>query len=281
MIIEIEKIIEEEKYNVELKREVNFDEPKSYLKAVSSFSNGYDVGYIIFGVEDATKKIIGINNVKKSYEEISNRIKSRIEPSITPVIDIINVKNKNIILVKVIPGNSTPYYYINKGTRIPYIRKGDQDVEANSLEINELILRGRNIGWDEQFIDDNIDEFSFNTLKEYFKNEKNEKIGKRDLISFGLIKNDKLTNAAVLFSDQNINRSSFISCTRWNGTEKIIAKDDTEYNGSILNQIQNAIDFIKKHISTGWQRNGELAREIVHEYDLSALREAIINRSST
>lgn len=41
--IEIEKIIQEEKYNVELKREVNFEEPKNYLKTVSSFANGYDV----------------------------------------------------------------------------------------------------------------------------------------------------------------------------------------------------------------------------------------------
>ena len=129
-------------------------------------------GYIIFGIEDKTKKIVGIHNVKKSYEEISNRIKTRIEPSITPVIDIMNIKNKNIILVKVNPGNHTPYYYIHKGSRIAYIRKGDQDVEANGLELNELILRGKNIGWDEQVIDDDYKKFSFNVLKNVFKEEK-------------------------------------------------------------------------------------------------------------
>lgn len=40
---DIEKIITEEKYNLELKEQVNFDEPKKYLKAVSSFANGYDI----------------------------------------------------------------------------------------------------------------------------------------------------------------------------------------------------------------------------------------------
>lgn len=277
MHIEIEKIIKEEKYNVELKQEVNFEEPKSYLKTVSSFANGYDVGYIIFGIEDVSKEIVGIQNIKKSYEEISNRIKTRIEPSITPIIDIMNIQNKNIILVKVNPGNHTPYYYVNKGSRIAYIRKGDQDVEANGLELNELILRGKNIGWDEQVVDEKSEKFSFTVLKSFFEQEKNYHINNNDLVSFGLIKNKKLTNAAILFSDQNINPSSFISCTRWNGLKKITAKDDIEYKGSILLQIAEALKFIKKHISTGWERNGQLARTIIEEYDLSALREAIIN----
>lgn len=234
-------------------------------------------GYIIFGIEDKSKKIIGISNIKKSYEEISNRIKTRIEPSITPIIDIMNIENKNIILVKVNPGNHTPYYYIHKGSRIAYIRKGDQDVEANGLEVSELILRGRNIGWDEQIMEDDYNNYSFNILKKLFKEERNYKITENDMISFGLIKNNKMTNAAILFSDQNNNPSSFISCTRWNGTKKITAKDDIEYRGSILSQIENAIRFIKKHISTGWERNGELSRTVIQEYDLAALREGIIN----
>ncbi len=35
----IEKIITDEKYNLELKEQVNFAEPKKYLKTVSSFAN--------------------------------------------------------------------------------------------------------------------------------------------------------------------------------------------------------------------------------------------------
>jgi len=88
MIVKIEEIIKEEKYDVELKQKVNFDNPKDYLKTVSSFANGYNVGYIIFGIENSSKKVIGINNVKKSYEDILNRI----------------------ILVKIIPGDGKPYY---------------------------------------------------------------------------------------------------------------------------------------------------------------------------
>jgi len=273
----IEKIITDEKYNLELKEQVNFEEPKKYLKAVSSFANGYDIGYIIFGVEDGTRKIVGVKDIKKSYEEISNRIKTRIDPSITPTIDIIDIEGKKLIVVKVIPGQNTPYYYANKGTRIAYIRKGDQDCEANSIELNELILRGKNIGWDEQITDNYYKDFTFESMKKYFKDIKGYNIDKNSLISFNLLKEDRLTNAALLYSDQNPVVGSFIACTRWNGLKKISAKDDIEYYGSILSQIDNAMEFIKKHMSNGWVKEGKLARREIPEYDLDSLREALIN----
>lgn len=274
----IEKIITDEKYNLELKEQVNFDEPKKYLKAVSSFANGYDIGYIIFGIEDGTKKIVGVKDIKKSYEEVSNRIKTRIDPSIIPTVDIVDVEGKKLIVVKVISGGHTPYYYVNKGTRTAYIRKGDQDCETNSTELNELILRGRNQGWDELVTDNLYKDFTFEKLKKYFEDIKEYKIGKEDLESFGLLNGEKLTNAALLYSDQNPVVGSFISCTRWDGLDKLSAKDDIEFYGSILDQIDNAMEFIKKHMSNGWvKEGGKLARRTIPEYDLDAMREAIIN----
>lgn len=275
---DIEKLITDEKYNLELKEQVNFEEPKKYLKAVSSFANGYDIGYIIFGIEDGTKKIVGVRDIKKSYEEVVNRIKTRIDPTIIPTIDIANIQGNDVIVVKVIPGQHTPYYYVNKGTRTAYIRKGDQDCEANSTELNEMILRGKNMGWDEQVSDCVYKDYTFESLKKYFKNVKGYDIDKESLISFNLLKDDKLTNAALLLSDQNPVVGSFVACTRWNGLEKISAKDDIEYYGSILEQIDNSMEFIKKHMSNGWvKEGGKLARREIPEYDLDALREALIN----
>ena len=275
---DIEKLITDEKYNLELKEQISFEEPKKYLKAVSSFANGYDIGYVIFGVEDGTKRIVGVKDIKKSYEEVANRIKTRIDPSIIPTIDIVNIQGKDLIVVKVIPGQHTPYYYVNKGTRIAYIRKGDQDCETNSTELNELILRGRNQGWDELVTDNLYKDFTFEKLKKYFKDIKDYKIEKEDLESFGLLSGEKLTNAALLYSDQNPVVGSFVSCTRWNGLDKLSAKDDIEFYGSILNQIDNAMEFIKKHMSNGWvKEGGKLARRIIQEYDLDAMREALIN----
>ena len=121
-------------------------------------------------------------------------------------------------------------------------------------------------------------DFTFEKLKEYFKYIKDYKIEKEDLESFGLLSGEKLTNAALLYSDQNPVVGSFISCTRWNGLDKLSAKDDIEFYGSILDQIDNAMEFIKKHMSNGWvKEGGKLARRTIPEYDLDAMREALIN----
>lgn len=141
-----------------------------------------------------------------------------------------------------------------------------------------MILRGKNIGWDEQIKDCFYKDFTFESLKKYFKNVKGYDIDKESLISFNLLKDDKLTNAALLLSDQNPVVGSFVACTRWNGLEKISAKDDIEYYGSILEQIDNSMEFVKKHMSNGWvKEGGKLARREIPEYDLDALREALIN----
>ena len=87
-----------------------------------------------------------------------------------------------------------------------------------------------------------------------------------------------ITDAALLYSDQNPVVGSFVSCTRWDGLDKLSAKDDIEFYGSILEQIDNAMEFIKKHMSNGWvKEGGKLARRTIPEYDLDAMREAIIN----
>lgn len=269
----IKELISNEKYNVELKEDVSFKEPKKYLKSISSFSNSRDIGYVIFGVNDVTKEIIGIKNVKKSYEELTSRIQGNITPSILPTIDIVTEDGKQLIIVKVYPGNHTPYYYYNKGSRIPYVRRGDRDDIATDVELNELILRGKNIGWDEEVTDKKYDDYTFESLNQHFIDLKNITIDKKELVSYELIKDNKLTNAAILFSDQNTNKDSFIACTRWNGLQKIIAKDDIEYHGSILDQIDKAIEFVKKHMSVGWVREGKPARRNIEEYSLDAIRE--------
>ena len=64
-----------------------------------------------------------------------------------------------------------------------------------------FILRGKNIGWDELVTDNLYKDFTFEKLKKYFEDIKDYKIEKEDLESFGLLNGEKLTNAALLYSD--------------------------------------------------------------------------------
>lgn len=53
--------------------------PKSWLKSVSAFANGVG-GVLIFGIAD-NDSVVGIDDVKKAMEVISEQIKVKMDPA--------------------------------------------------------------------------------------------------------------------------------------------------------------------------------------------------------
>ncbi len=70
----LEEIKNGETNNIEFKREIPADH-KKYLKTIVAFANGFG-GKIIFGIEDDTLEIVGINekDVFKIKDAITNAI---------------------------------------------------------------------------------------------------------------------------------------------------------------------------------------------------------------
>ena len=95
--------------------------PKSWLKSVSSFSNGIG-GTLFFGISD-DRKPIGLSDVQKDAEAISRLIKERITPLPQFILKPLQEDGKNLLALEVSPGRSTPYYY-----------KADGVMEATYLE---------------------------------------------------------------------------------------------------------------------------------------------------
>ncbi|EEG92789.1 divergent AAA domain protein, partial [Roseburia inulinivorans DSM 16841] len=83
--------------------------PKSWLKSVSSFSNGIG-GTLFFGISD-DRKPIGLSDVQKDAEAISRLIKERITPLPQFILKPLQEDGKNLLALEVSPGRSTPYYY--------------------------------------------------------------------------------------------------------------------------------------------------------------------------
>ena len=127
-----------------------------------------------------------------------------------------------------------------------------------------------------------IYDLSFTLLNVTLKVETGKELNKdRDYISFGLInKNDILTNAGVLLSDQSPLKQSKIVCTRWKGLSKGSIKedaiDDKEYTVSLISLLDNADSFIKNNSKTKWRIEG-MNRIEFEEYPITARREAIVN----
>jgi len=54
---------------------------------------------------------------------------------ITPI----DIDGKTILRLEVKAGTSTPYYYVNEGNKIAFIRLGSESIVAPSHVLNELI----------------------------------------------------------------------------------------------------------------------------------------------
>jgi ATP-dependent DNA helicase RecG len=125
----------------EFKSAVEINKPRSWLKTVSAFSNGVG-GSLYFGIDDKTHSVIGIEDVQKSADQISELIKMRIEPAETVSLEPIEIDGKHILRVRIPNGINTLYYYFGDGSKVAYYRVGNESVTAPAHILNELILKG-------------------------------------------------------------------------------------------------------------------------------------------
>ena len=263
----------------ELKKDIEVEKPRSWLKTISGFANTLG-GTLIFGVED-NKRINGIEEISKSIEIITEKIKTRIKP--LPEVEIypFSEENKNLIAVKVTKGKSGPYYYSYEKTKEAYIRLGDETILAPSHILNELVLKGMNRTYDSITSIYKKRDFSFSYFEATYFERTHTKFKELDYISMKLMEKDGvLTNTGLLLSDQNIIYQSRVFCTHWDGKTKTSlnseAIDDKEISGSIVHQLVASLEFIKNNMKKKWHKSG-VYRVDKPDYDLDAIREAIVN----
>ena len=263
----------------EKKEAVEKNKPKSWLKTVSAFANGTG-GVLIFGISDKDE-LKGLKDYKKDGEYISEIIKSKIEPVPEIRMENISEEGKNYIFLYVNEGKETPYYFVDSGNRIAYVRIGNESVTAKNSDLKQLILKGMNMTYDSLNTNIKIDNMSFSKLRSVYYLKTGNEFEESDFVSFGLLNNDKsLTNAGILFSDMPSIRHSRVFCTRWNGLDKASGRDealdDKEFKGSLLLLLENSIDFIKNNSKKKWKKAKDTRIEMP-DYPERAVQEAIVN----
>lgn len=267
--------------NIDYKVALEERKPKSWLKSVSAFANSKG-GIILFGVDDSTHELKGLDNIQQVAEKITEIINARILPLPRYEINSFTENGKDFLELKIGDGPSTPYYLVIDGRKEAFIRSGNQSIPAPEHILNNLILKGKNLTFDALPTDYKINDLSFTLLAATIKEKTNKKFDEnKDFFSLGLANTAKeLTNAGLLLSDQNPLKQSKIVCTRWKGLNKgIIAEDaidDKEYNGSIIALLENADSFIKNNSKMSWKVVG-MERQELEEYPITARREAIVN----
>ena len=278
MSIEIHKLIgEATAYDKKEKLERN--KPKSWLKSVSAFANG-EGGVLVFGITD-DDEVVGLANAEEDAESISEAIKTKLDP--IPVIDLQfkEVDEKKLIMLRVMPGQETPYYYIGDKQRLAFVRIGNESVVTDRIQLKSLVMKGSGRTFDGLPSSYRFEDMAFSKLRSVHYKRLQHSFEDSEFTSWGIIdENGKLTNAGALLADESPMRQSRIFCTRWNGLDMTSglgeAIDDVELDGCVIGQLQDAVSFVRNNSRKKWWKEDD-HREELPDYPERAVTEAIAN----
>lgn len=116
-------------------------------------------------------------------------------------------------------------------------------------------------------------------VKTKSEKEKVKDVTVQNLINWGIIKNVDgtlvPTNAFVLLTDNTFPFAK-IQCALFKGIERVVFIDKRDFEGPLYEQIEEAYEFVLKHINLGAEIRG-LVRKDAYELPTEAIREAIVN----
>lgn len=253
--------------------------PKSWLKSVSAFANG-NGGTVLFGVSDAGA-LVGLKNAKEVSEKVSEIIKAKMDPAPEVTLSLHTEEGKDFVVLYVLCGEETPYYYVGDGSRIAYIRIGNESVPADAIGLKRLVLRGNKSTYDALPTHYPFSDHAFTKLRSVYRQRTGKEFDASDFQSFTLVdEQGMLTIAGALFADESPLRCSRIFCTRWYGLDKasgvMEAMDDEEVSGSLITLLQSGEEFVRNNTKKRWKKTGT-GRLEMPEYPQRAVLECIVN----
>ena len=266
-----------ESNTVELKEK--FDEQT--IESAVAFANTKG-GIIFIGVSDKNN-IKGIKVGKETLNQWANQISQSTDPRIIPELEKIKVDGKTVIAVKI---KENPIKPISKKGRC--LKRVDSSNRAMSAqEVAQMHLHSTGMSWDKYPAKHaKLSDIDIEKVKRYIQKAKEtgrKKIGDDEepmqvLEKMNLITEGQPTWAAILLFSRQTNKfisQAAIHCGRFK--EKNIVIDDRMIVGTVFEQIEEAMDFIRKNINVEFVMTGRPQRDQIWDYPLEALREALIN----
>lgn len=251
------------------------------IKTIVAFANTAG-GTIIIGVQDKTKKIVGISDPLEDEMRIINKISESITPFLRPNIEIQTYRNKTIILIEV-PYLIGPYYLKQGSEGTVYVRFGPSNRIADPETIATMKQLSRNITFDESICTkapkDGLDLHAIEKSFEFTKKQ----ITKAKIKSLGLVTSESgsehPSNGGMLLFGKDrsdIFPDAIIRCVRFIGTNRSESMDNATIDTHLPSAVDQVLDFITKNTFTKTEI-GKKRRVNIPQYPPIALREAVIN----
>ena len=237
---------------------------------------------IFIGVSDENN-IKGITIGKETLNQWTNQISQSTDPRIIPELEEVKIDGKTVIAVKIKENPIKPISIKGK-----CLRRVDSSNRAMSAqEVAQMHLHSTGMSWDKYPANDaKLSDIDLENVKRYIKKAKEtgrKKIGDNEepmqvLEKMSLITQGQPTWAAILLFSKETNKfisQAAIHCGRFK--ERTIVIDDRMVVGTVFEQIDEAMDFIRKNINVEFVMTGKPERDQIWDYPLEALREALIN----
>lgn len=145
---------------------------KEFAKDVCAIANSKGGrGYIIAGIMDKTKEIVGVNNIDSFFEEkVQQIISSRCEPPIPIALDFIKIDSKDVLVVTIFDGEQKPYQIRETGAF--YIRRGSTTDVMRKQEILRLFEANLDLNIETcPVIKSTVDYINYELISKYFSNK--------------------------------------------------------------------------------------------------------------
>jgi ATP-dependent DNA helicase RecG len=248
----------------------------------SAFSNTKG-GTIFIGINDRGN-VVGTLIGTESFKEWTNTISQSTEPRIIPEIEELSCEGKPVVAIHIKENPLKPVSVKGRS----YRRVGSSNRVMQPHEISEMHLQSIGSSWDlTPAQKTTVEDLDLTKVADYIK--KANETGRRNIApgespqtvleKIGLIQDSKPTWAAILLFGKNPQRvlsQATIHCGLF-GSDEISVLDDRMVQGTVIEQVNDAMEFIWKNIRVAFVMTGEPERKQVWDYPIEALREAVIN----
>jgi ATP-dependent DNA helicase RecG len=249
------------KESEKLELKSSFSEWKEIVVALSAFANKKG-GKVIIGLDDDGDSA-GIQIGKGTIEDFVNKIKNHTDPVLYPSVNIKTFGLGEMVEVEVSESDNKPVFAFDRA----YVRVGKTNQKMSQSAVKELIKRYALSDFDKMHLEKAIrdveldDNLIQKMNKEYFGFKLKAPID--FLEKLGLVSKNKITNAGYLcFVKSNTEiYNARIKMARFKGQSIVKFLDEKEFDGNIIQAVDQVMDFIKRHINTEFIITGKPRRD--------------------
>ncbi len=272
--------------NKDLDFKQELPDSENVAELVTAFYNSRG-GRIIIGVEDETRKPIGLKNPQETEHRFTQIIRHWCKLDEEPRIEFIKYKNMDFVAINCPKGRDTPYFV--KGQPTPRVRIGSSNMPANKEEIARLYREGSSESQDAYPVKNaTLGDMDMEKVKRYLMRSNLTKQLDGDYLvelmlkeRFIMKENGNIipTMAGILLfgKDPYLNIPfSEVKADRYVGDTRTEWLDRRDIRGNLFEILKQTEEFFMRNMRTPARVVG-FETKTRTEYPIEALREGIIN----